>query len=277
MSPTASTTYYVTVVAEGYCFSTPAATTSITVNELPDVPSTSSDITISEGFGTVLTASIDPMPADVEIVWYAEGGAELATGESYNTGILSAGVYTYYAGTRNTVTGCLSIDTTAVTVTVEPVTTDGDCTVANAQNNGTYAICVLCSVENPGNAVDGDINTYSRFVAPVAVTGGVWQELIFNQTGAAGDTIVITLGTGGSLLDLGVLSGLSFESYNGAAANGDGGVVDNNLVSLSLLGGNSKGEVRFVASGSFDRVRIDYRPLLGALERGWRIFQAEIN
>ncbi|SMP36074.1 DUF7507 domain-containing protein, partial [Algoriphagus winogradskyi] len=277
VSPTASTTYYVMVVAEGYCFSTPAATTSITVNELPDVPSTSSDITISEGFGTVLTASIDPMPADVEIVWYAEGGAELATGDSYNTGILSAGVYTYYAGTRNTVTGCLSIDTTAVTVTVDPVTTDGECTVANAQNNGTYAICVLCSVENPGNAVDGDINTYSRFVAPVAVTGGVWQELIFNQTGAAGDTIVITLGTGGSLLDLGVLSGLSFESYNGAAANGDGGVVDNNLVSLSLLGGNSKGEVRFVASGSFDRVRIDYRPLLGALESGWRIYQAEIN
>ncbi|WP_339876589.1 gliding motility-associated C-terminal domain-containing protein [uncultured Algoriphagus sp.] len=277
VSPTASTTYYVTVVAEGYCFSTPAATTSITVNELPDVPSTSSDITISEGFGTVLTASIDPMPADVEIVWYAEGGAELATGESYNTGILSVGVYTYYAGTRNTVTGCLSIDTTAVTVTVEPVTTDGDCTVANAQNNGTYAICVLCSVENPGNAVDGDINTYSRFVAPVAVTGGVWQELIFNQTGAAGDTIVITLGTGGSLLDLGVLSGLSFESYNGAAANGDGGVVDNNLVSLSLIGGNSKGEVRFVASGSFDRVRIEYTPLLGALESGWRIYQAEIN
>ncbi|WBL44160.1 gliding motility-associated C-terminal domain-containing protein [Algoriphagus halophytocola] len=277
VSPTASTTYYVTVVAEGYCFSTPAATSSITVNELPDVPSTSSDITISEGFGTVLTASIDPMPADVEIVWYAEGGAELATGSSYNTGVLSAGVYTYYAGTRNINTGCLSIDTTAVTVTVEPVTTDADCTIANAQNNGTYFLCLLCSVENPGNAVDGNNDSYSRFVAPVAVTGGVYQELIFNQTGTAGDTIVVTLGTGGSLLDLGVLSGLSFESYNGSSANGDGGVVDNNLISLSLLGGDSKGQIRFVAGGAFDRVRIEYRPLLGALESGWRIYQAEIN
>ncbi|MDR7132794.1 hypothetical protein J2X69_005169, partial [Algoriphagus sp. 4150] len=105
----------------------------------------------------------------------------------------------------------------------------------------------------------------------------MWQELIFGQTGSAGDTLVITLGTGGSLLDLGVLSGLSFESYNGGSANGDGGVVDNNLVSLRLLGADSKGEVRFVAGGSFDRVRIEYRPLLGVLESGWRIYQAEIN
>ncbi|NDP28307.1 MAG: DUF11 domain-containing protein, partial [Flavobacterium sp.] len=277
VSPTANTTYYVTVVADGYCFSTPAATTAITVNVLPDVPSTSSDITISEGFGTVLTASINPMPADVEIVWYADGGSELATGSSYNTGVLSAGVYTYYAGTRNTTTGCISIGTTGVTVTVEPVTTGGDCTVANSQNNGTYILCLLCSVENPGNAVDGNINTYSRFVAPVAVTGGVWQELVFGQTGAAGDTIVITVGTAGSLIDLGVISGLSFESYSGSNGNGDGGTVDNNLISLTLLGANSKGEVRFVAGGSYDRVRIEYRPVLGALESGWRIYQAQIN
>ncbi|WP_339754210.1 DUF7507 domain-containing protein [Algoriphagus aquimarinus] len=277
VSPSANTTYYVTVVAEGYCFSTPAATTAITVNVLPDVPSTSSDVIISEGFGTVLTASIDPMPADVEIVWYNEGGSELATGSSYNTGVLSAGVYTYYAGTRNTVTGCLSIDITGVTVTVEPLTVDTDCTVANAQNNGTYVLCVLCSVENPGNAVDGNINTYSRFVAPVAVTGGVWQELVFGQTGAAGDTIVITVGTAGSVIDLGVISGLSFESYSGSNGNGDGGTVDNNLISLTLLGANSKGEVRFVAGGAYDRVRIEYRPVLGALESGWRIYQAQIN
>ncbi|MDR7132628.1 adhesin/invasin, partial [Algoriphagus sp. 4150] len=138
VSPTATTTYYVTVSAEGYCFSTPAATTSITVNELPAVPSTSSDVIISEGFGTVLTATVDPMPAGVEIVWYNEGMVEVGTGDSYNTGVLSAGVYTYYAGTRNTATGCLSVGTTAVTVTVVPVTDDSDCTVANAQSNGTY-------------------------------------------------------------------------------------------------------------------------------------------
>ncbi|WP_439489905.1 DUF7507 domain-containing protein, partial [Algoriphagus sp.] len=277
VTPTESTTYYVTVSADGYCFSTPAASTSITVNELPAVPSTSSDVTISEGFGTVLTATVDPQPAGVEIVWYNESMVEVGTGNSYNTGVLSVGVYTYYAGTRNTDTGCLSIDTTAVTVTVVPVSGDGDCTVANAQRNGTYFLCLECSVENPGNAVDGNVDTYSRFVAPLTVTGGVWQELIFGQTGSAGDTLVITLGTGGSLLDLGVLSGLSFESYNGGSANGDGGVVDNSLVSLRLLGGDGKGEVRFVAGGSFDRVRIEYRPLLGLFESGWRIYQAEIN
>ncbi|MCE7053263.1 hypothetical protein LZF95_01155, partial [Algoriphagus sp. AGSA1] len=279
VSPAATTTYYVTVSGDGVCENSAgdAATITVTVHELPAVPSTSSDVIISEGYGTILTAVVDPQPADVEIVWYNESMVEVGTGNSYNTGVLSAGVYTYYAGTRNTDTGCLSIDTTAVTVTVVPVTDDSDCTVANAQSNGTYFLCLLCSVENPGNAVDGNVDTYSRFVAPAAVTGGVWQELIFGQTGSAGDTLVITLGTGGSLLDLGVLSGLRFESYNGAAGNGDGGAVDNSTVSLRLLGGDSKGQVRFVANGSYDRVRIEYRPLLGLLESGWRIYQASIN
>ncbi|WP_157243569.1 Ig-like domain-containing protein, partial [Algoriphagus resistens] len=280
VTPATTTTYYVTVSGDGVCENAAgdAAELTVTVNELPAVPSTSSDVIISEGFGTVLTATVDPQPAGVEIVWYNESMVELVRGDSYNTGVLAAGVYTYYAGTINTDTGCLSIGTTAVTVTVVPVTDDSDCTVANAQSNGVMPVCAFCSVENPGNAVDGNVDTYSRLVAPVSLLeGGVWQELIFGQTGEAGDTIVVTLGTGGSLLDVGILSGLTFESYNGSTANGDGGEVDNSLVSLSLLGGDDKGQVRFIAGASYDRVRIAYSALAGLLESGWQIYQAEIN
>ncbi|MBN7813050.1 DUF11 domain-containing protein, partial [Algoriphagus sp. H41] len=277
VTPSGSQTYYVIVVADGFCYSTPAAAFQITVGDLPEIPTASADLTISEGFGTTLSANLDPMPADVEIVWYGAGGTELGTGNTFDTGALSIGVYSYFAGARNTLTGCLSIGRDEVRVVVEPIENDAECTQANAQNNGTYAVCVLCTVDNPGAAVDGDLESYARFVAPVAVTGGVWQELVFGQSGAAGDTIVVTLGTGGSLLDLDLLGGLSFESYNGASGNNDGGVADNNLVHLRLLGGDAKGQVRFVAGGSFDRVRIEYRPLLGALSSGWRIYQAAIN
>src|SRR5699024_2796505 len=91
-----------------------------------------------------------------------------------------------------------------------------------AQTNGTYFLCLLCSVDNPGDAVDGDATTYSRFIAPATLTGGVWQELIFPNTGALGDTITVKIGTGTSLLDVNVLSEVSLESYNGTTANGDG-------------------------------------------------------
>ncbi|QDH79390.1 DUF11 domain-containing protein [Echinicola soli] len=281
VSPSSTTTYYVTVQGDGICENVPgtAEAATLTVNEVPDVPGVSGDVRISEGFGTMLNASAgEPAPANVEIVWYDEGGNELATGASYNTGPLSQGTYTYYAQARNTVSGCTSAGRGEVTVTVGPPNPIEDCTIANAQTNGTDPVCVLCTVENPNNAVDGDLNTYARFVAPASVSGGVWQELKFPSNGAAGDTITVTIGSGGSLIDLGLLSGLQFETYNGATSNSDGGVVDDNVIDLRLLEGqDDKAEIVFVAGGNFDRVRISYMPLAGVLNSGWRVYQAQIN
>ncbi|WP_460541362.1 Ig-like domain-containing protein, partial [Echinicola sediminis] len=281
VSPAASTAYYVSVEGDGVCEngSGTGKMVSVLVNDLPDVPEVSGDVQLSEGFGTLLTASAgNPAPADVEIVWYDASGNELATGSTYNTGVLGQGTYTYYAEARNTTTACVSASRAAVTVTVNPANVLEDCSVANAQTNGTEAICILCGVENANNAVDGNENTFARFVAPVTATGGVWQDLIFASGGAAGDTVRVTIGTGGSLIDLDLLSGLRFTTYNGATSNSDGGIVDGNILKLRLLGGSSdKAEVVFVAGGNFDRVRVTYRPLLGVLNSGWRIYQAQIS
>src|SRR5690606_35555319 len=129
----------------------------------------------------------------------------------------------------------------------------------------TYPICVLCSVDDPGAAVDGDPNTASRFILPVGVLGGVSQDLIFQETGQAGDTVVVMMGLAGSLLDADLVGGVTFESFNGATGNGDGDQLGGGLLTLELLPGATRGEIRFIAGGSFDRVRVTYRPLVGAL------------
>src|SRR3546814_14176977 len=117
-------------------------------------------------------------------------------------------------------------------------------------------MCVFCSGECASYAVDVDPTTASRFVVPLSVTGGVSQDLIFQETGQAGDTVVVTMGLAGSLLDADVLGGVTFESFNGATGNGDGDQLGGGLLTLELLPGATRGEIKFIAGGAYDRVQI---------------------
>src|SRR3546814_10035756 len=105
----------------------------------------------------------------------------LGTDVTYMTGVLTT-TTTFYVSARNTTTGCESLTRAEVTVIVDGIV-PGDCLVANAQTVNTYPICVFCSVENASYAVYGDPTTASRFVVPLSVTGGVSQDLIFQETG----------------------------------------------------------------------------------------------
>src|SRR5690606_36423834 len=273
-------TFYVTVEGDGLCEnqSGDAKVITVTVSEAPAAPEVQANVTISSGQSATLTASLAAGTSpDVEIVWYsaATGGTELGTGTTFNTGPLTAST-TYYVGTRHPVSGCESLTRVPVTVTVEDVT-PGECLVANAQTTSTYFLCLLCSVENPGAAVDGDPNTASRFVEPAAVAGGASQDLIFAETGQAGDTIVVLMGLSGSLLDADLLGGVTFESYNGDTGNGDGDKLGGGLLELKLLPGNTRGEIKFIAGGTFDRVRVTYRPTLGVLNSSLELFEARIQ
>src|SRR5690606_22291908 len=101
VTPTATTTYYVTVTGDGVCENAPgdAATLTVTVNPLPAAPTVgSSSVTITEGFATQLAAAA---PAGSTVVWYSDAGAELAVGPTYTTPVLSQGTYTYYVGSRD--------------------------------------------------------------------------------------------------------------------------------------------------------------------------------
>src|SRR5690606_19538471 len=274
-------TFYVTVEGTGVCANLPAdaKVVTVTVGEAPAVPQVQANVEISSGQSATLVASLgDPAAADVELVWYdaPTGGNELGTGATYTTGPLTA-TTTYYVAARNTVTGCESMTRAEVTVVVDGVNPPQDCITANAQTVGAEGLCLICSVANPGYAVDADPDTYSQLNASVGIAAGVWQELIFPEAGAEGDRITLELGLNSALADIAVLGGLTVESYNGTTANGDGGAVDTDLIELIILpGSGNRFTVSFTAGATFDRVRVRFAALVAALENV-RIYGAQMH
>src|SRR5690606_12885288 len=178
---------------------------------------------------------------------------------------------------RNTVTGCESMTRAEVTVVVDGVNPPQDCITANAQTVGAEGLCLICSVANPGYAVDADPDTYSQLNASVGIAAGVWQELIFPEAGAEGDRITLELGLNSALADIAVLGGLTVESYNGTTANGDGGAVDTDLIELIILpGSGNRFTVSFTAGATFDRVRVRFAALVAALQNV-RVYGAQMH
>src|SRR3546814_954554 len=66
-------------------------------------------------------------------------------------------------------------------------------------------------------------------------------------------------------------------TYNGATNNNDGNTVDDNLLTLRLLPDASRGEVKFIAGGAYDRVRVEQTGLVGLLSSSYLIYGAEIQ
>ena len=220
--------------------------------------------TISEGeTQTYMASSENPDP--VEYAWYDDNGVEVFVGENYTTpSNLAPGDYTYDVISRNPDTGQESTPTT-VSLTVEAVEDLTDCTAANAQNNGIDGLlCVLCGVSNAGNSVDNDPNNFARLRVSVGVSASVYQELIFPNSGVAGDSIRVDLGIPGGLADVSVLSGLQVTLLNGNTQV-DQYTLNSSLVRLTLLGGE-RFSAQFEASGVYDRVEIRNLGLVNALE-----------
>ncbi|WP_026953654.1 immunoglobulin domain-containing protein, partial [Algoriphagus vanfongensis] len=206
VSPTATTTYYVTVEGDGVCENAPgtAAELTVTVNPLPDAPMVANtSVTITEGFATQLSASA---PSGSTVVWYNESNSELTTGPTYTTPVLSVGTYTYYVSSRDDITGCESAVREMITVVVIPANPVDDCTIANGQTVGTDGLlCLLCFATDAQQAVDGNSATASRLTVPVGLLGSIYQTLSFPTQGAAGDSVRIDLGIPGGLADVNLL------------------------------------------------------------------------
>ncbi len=105
----ATTTYYVQTVAVGGCVSTRTPVT-VTVNPIPTTP-TIANTAVCSGSGTTLTPTAPGGSYD----WYAQSGALLFTGPSFNTPVLT-NTTTYYVSSLSAA-GCTSARV-PVTVTV---------------------------------------------------------------------------------------------------------------------------------------------------------------
>ncbi|MCC9074137.1 DUF11 domain-containing protein [Flavobacterium sp. F-65] len=253
--PTGVTNFYVDATI-GACTTptrTPVSVTSTPVPSLATVLTPS--VSIQSGQNATLSASISE--ANVVLDWYdvPTGGTKLlANSNTFTTPILLA-TKTFYVESRNTIGGCLSATRVPITVTVLPASL-GTCLEANSQQTTQNGLCLLCSVTNSNNSVDGNSGTASTLTVPIGlVNGWIQQTLQFNNAGNAGDVIQVDLEIPTGILDVSLLSYISLASYNGATFNNDRVAVNNPLLNIQLLTGN-RFIASFAAGASFDRVEV---------------------
>lgn len=115
---TKTTWFRRTVIASGNCTPSVSNAVKITVNPLPATPTAQSQ-NICTGTATIL--QVNSPDANYSYKWYATptGGSALATGATYNTGILTSNK-TYYIEAISE-SGCVSTARGTVTVTVAPL------------------------------------------------------------------------------------------------------------------------------------------------------------
>ncbi|MBB5636472.1 gliding motility-associated-like protein [Pedobacter cryoconitis] len=258
---TVTTTYYAEAVS-GTAVSARVPVT-VTVNPVPDLPVVAiNNVTISAGQTATLQASA---ASGSTIKWYgaATGGIELGSGVSFTTPALSANT-TYYAGTTNS-SGCMSLTRIPVTVTVINGTVNPNCYAATKQESGITGglLCVACTIQNPGYSTDADLTNFTRISLPVGIGTTGYQRLIFQNPGAATDSISVDLETPTGLLDLTALGGITVSVMNGTTVVSSY-PLNGNLLGLRLITGN-RFTATVAAGGVYDRVEVKVNALLTAL------------
>lgn len=264
---TATTNYYVEAT-QGSCTSASRAVATVTVNPRPTLPTvTASSSTVSAGQSAILSASsTDP---GVTFNWYtsATSTSSVYTGATYVTLPLTA-TTTYYVESVSP-NGCSSISRVQITVTVDGTISPNPvpCEAAISQANGVTGIALLSGVFNAGLAIDNDTQTASSLVMPVGALGAsVYQYLGFGSLSRVGDTVKVLVSSPGKLLSLALLGNAQVTTFNGTTSNADSRFLNNNLLNVQLLSGNTEALVTFVPTVAFDGVELRLNSgVLGAL------------
>ena len=129
-------------------------------------------------------------------------------------------------------------------------------TYASNQNSQITGVCLLCSVQNPQNAVGSNENDFATINIPISALGAkVEQTLIFPEiTKKHFKKVVIGIGSPSHILSVQLLGEAYVESYSGTIANGDKTKINNNM--LELAQDQKKGTIEFTPAKFFDRIKI---------------------
>ncbi|WP_343744524.1 gliding motility-associated C-terminal domain-containing protein [Chitinophaga sp.] len=248
-------TYYVAVTGSNRCENAAGALKPAVVSivNAPASPVVTGTVVVATGQQATLTAS--PVPGAV-INWYADSTTTTiaGTGTSFVVGPFNnPGTYSYFAAVS--VPGACSSARVRVDVVVTgPVIPSPDCNVPTSQVSGTTLGCILCSVQNPTNDIDSSKTNFTTLSVPVGLLGGaVYQQLIFPNPGAAGDSIRLTMAAPGGLADVSLFGGIVITQYNGATAVKADTLA--NLLTLRLLSGQQF-NATVGATGTYDRVEV---------------------
>ncbi|WDF65168.1 Ig-like domain-containing protein [Flavobacterium sp. KACC 22763] len=252
----ATTDYFVEGVI-GNCSSPTRTKVTLNVNPLPAAPTVASSTVVIQS-GQVVTLQVSNPVPQIAYDWYdvPTGGIALVTGSpSYTPSPALTADKTFYVVARNN-SDCVSATRTAINVVVTPPAVITSCLRPFQQTISTNGLCIGCTavLGTEGNSVDNDFDTATTLRNVVGVGAYIQQKLDFSNFGFAGDIIEVELGLPTGVLDIGALSYITLESYNGGTNNGDGASI-NNLLNVQLLGGN-RFRASFVAGNTFSGVQV---------------------
>jgi hypothetical protein len=134
---------------------------------------------------------------------------------------------------------------------------------AASETHQTFFPCVLCSVQNPANAVGSNENDYSTLSITAGLLGGKVEQTLYFPAAVDSSFLVLGVGSSGGLLSLNLLGGVTVETFLGSVSNNDAKVIDS--TALHLLSDTTKATVILFKTKAFDRVKITLKSLVGLL------------
>jgi hypothetical protein len=140
------------------------------------------------------------------------------------------------------------------------------CRPVSQTNSEGGILCVGLNVDSPENAYDNlGLSTFATLTNAVGVGCFVEETLTLNQTLQAGDQILIYLGTGSGLLDVGLLSNVSLQAKLSGVNVGSRTALNSPLLNLSLLAGINIGYVTYTVTAPTNQIQIQVGGLLSLL------------
>ncbi len=138
-------------------------------------------------------------------------------------------------------------------------------------------VCVLCSITNPGNVVDGNLSNYASVSLPAQAISNYNIMIVKDslQYYPAGNEAGFIIAPDAGLLNTAALSNLSIQTYRNGALQQTATVGGSPALNLAVLQSTSTGKqiLSFTTSADFDEVRLVANGTL-ALLTTLRVYEA---
>lgn len=249
-------------------------------------PGASAEFTARGTFSDNTTERVGDVP-DALLNWTSDRPEVATIGRDTGiaTGVAPGEQTTVRATLKPSVTTAPGATRTASgTITVS----DARCTTPLLAAEGATATqdvsgaCLLCTITNPENVIDGDIDTSATIIVPVGLANGTASLLVDAEdvpptTFPAGQRVGFVVAAPRGLLSLELLSALSVGTrLDGAEVEEAGAttVIPLRVSLLGLLGGQDAALLSFATTMPYDGVSLTFSAGVASLLPRINVFQA---
>jgi len=138
---------------------------------------------------------------------------------------------------------------------------------SGAADLGVGVATTTVGVDDSFNAVDGSLTTYATMHSGAGILATSYLTVLFSTPTLEGESIQIMMSKPSVILDLNLLTGLTFQTYMGDTPVGS--IINNSssLLSLNLLNGGSESMVTIEPQPYlYDRIEIRFGGVAGVLD-----------